>query len=127
VAVRALAESRPIRVDEVTSERFRPVVETTAYAVVDRASAHTPAAVAIRVEAGVLHVWVTALDEGSDSQLDPTGLADLADRATTLGGGLEVSRHQVRLTLFDLRPGGGERTASGRGALGEAGLRSMPS
>lgn len=127
VAVRALAESRPIRVDEVTSERFRPVVETTAYAVVDRASAHTPAAVAIRVEAGVLHVWVTALDEGSDSQLDLTGLADLADRATTLGGGLEVSRRQVRLTLFDLRPGGGERTASGRGALGEAGLRSTPS
>src|SRR4029453_17249104 len=58
VAVRALAESRPIRVDEVTSERFGPVVETTAYAVVDRASAHIPAAVAIRVEAGVLHVWV---------------------------------------------------------------------
>ena len=99
VAVRALAESRQIRVDEMTSERFRPVVETTAYAVIDRASAHTPAAVAVRVEAGIVHVSVTALDERPHPQLDPAGLADLTDRATTLGGWLEVSPRQVRLAL----------------------------
>jgi len=99
VAVPGLAESRPIRVDEMTSERFRPVVETTAYAVVDRATAHTPAGVAIRVDDGVLNVWITPLDDRPDCQLDMTGLADLADRATTLGGTLEVSHRRARLTL----------------------------
>jgi signal transduction histidine kinase len=99
VALRALAESRPIRVDEATTERFRPVVETTAYAVADRATARTPAAVAVRVRAGLLEVSVTTLDEESDAQLDVTGLADLVDRATTLGGGLEVGPREVRLTL----------------------------
>jgi signal transduction histidine kinase len=90
VALRGLAESRPLRVTQVPDGRFRPVVESTAYAVVDRIGA--PADVAVQTASGCMCVEVTAAGEVPD-------LTELRDRATTLGGSLAVDGRRIRLEL----------------------------
>ena len=78
-AVRALAESRDLRLVEAPDRRFSAVVESTAYLAVDRASVGSPAEVAVRVEHEQLTVTVRVRGPDPD-------LGDLPARATTLGG-----------------------------------------
>jgi len=94
IAVRALAESRDVRLIEAPDGRFPAVIESTAYLAVDRATAASPAEVAIRHESGQLTTTVRV--QGPDPDL-----GDLAARTTTLGGELSVrpSTAAWKLTL----------------------------
>ena len=86
-AVRALAESRDLRLAEAPDRRFSAVVESTAYLAADRASVGSPAEIAMRVEHEQLTVTVRVRGPDPD-------LGDLPDRATTLGG--EVLIRSIR-------------------------------
>ena len=95
-AVRALAESRPLRVTALPTGRYLSAVESTAYAAVDRASEASPASVSMTDDESTLTVQVSVTGAQPD-------LGDLADRATTLGGATSVTSadgtHEVVLTL----------------------------
>ena len=94
VALRALSESRHLRVDHVPPQRFPDVLESTLYLFVARASEHTSAAVA--VDAGDQVLAASMLVEGGMPDL-----ADLDDRITTLAGQLnsDSENGSTRLTL----------------------------
>ncbi len=95
-AVRALGESRDVRLAEAPDGRFPAVIESTAYLAVDRATAASPAEVAIRSESGQLTTAVRG--QGPDPDL-----GDLAARTTTLSGELSVrpstAGWELKLTL----------------------------
>lgn len=82
-AVRSLGESRELRLVKAPTERFPAVVESTAYLAVDRATAGSPAEVALHHEHGQLRLTVSVRGPAPD-------LGDLADRVTTLGGEVRV-------------------------------------
>ena len=95
-AVRALAESRPLRVTALPTGRYVPVVESTAYVAVDRASDGSPASVSITDDESTLTVRMSVVGAAPD-------LGDLPDRATTLGGVASTvssdGSHEVVVTL----------------------------
>lgn len=80
-AVRALAETRDLRIDVVTDRRFPAVVEATAYLLFDRARSASPAVVSATANDDELAVRVHVDGPAPD-------LGDLANRALTLGGEL---------------------------------------
>jgi signal transduction histidine kinase len=133
--VEALVErlDLPIHVD-VPAERFDPEVEANAYYIAAEALTNvakharaSAAAVNAYVENGMLHVEVR--DDGvGGADRDGHGLRGLADRATALGGWLEVESPalggtRVTATLPVSRPG---QPARGSGPCRSAATSSPP-
>ena len=90
-ALRGLAESRDLRLVSLPEGRFAPVVESTAYAVVDRLCALGPVDVDLRRAGDRLVLRVTSARRAS--------LDDLHDRVTTLGGYIETTGRTTTVTL----------------------------
>ena len=82
-AVRALAESRPLRVTALPTGRYSPAVESTAYVAVERASEASPASVSMTVDEATLTVHDVGHRCGAGSRRpagpghDPGGVATL--------------------------------------------------
>ena len=92
VALRGLAESGMLRLGGLPSERFSPLVESTAYAVVERASIAGPVDIDIRHDGAHLQVEITA--EGRRCDIE-----ELGDRVTALGGEVVVAGSTLRVSL----------------------------
>jgi len=97
-ALSTLADGAPLPVEVVATVdgRFRPSVESAAYAVVSTAveaarAAATHAEVSLTVDDGRLVVEVSPAGDGCARRLD--------DRVGALGGSLHVDRHRVRAEI----------------------------
>ena len=91
-ALRGLAESAPVRLGDLPSARFEPVIESTAYAIVERASTTGPVHVDVRHDGQRLVVELF-------SQGRSWELGDLDDRVTALGGQVQVADSALRVSL----------------------------
>lgn len=96
-ALRALAESRRLRIVEAPADRYPDVLESTAYMFVARVSDAGPVTVAIRGGGSALVV-----DVGLDGE--PVPLGEIADRVTTLEGSLTCSLENGRTTMSMMLP-----------------------
>lgn len=96
VALRALAETRALRIESLPDEPLPALVESTVYLVVERASRAGPSSVRIARATGMVEVQVQVDGELPD-------LAAIADRVTALDGGMRVDpcdgRTKVTATL----------------------------
>jgi signal transduction histidine kinase len=104
-ALRGLGESRELRLLSVPGERLPPVVESTAYAVVERLSAERAVDVDIRRDDSGLCLLLVARGGAVPGLED---LAGLGDRVTSLGGEVVVEGPALRVLL----PVGDSRSAS---------------
>ncbi|HET9945667.1 MAG TPA: histidine kinase, partial [Actinomycetes bacterium] len=95
-AVRALGESRDVRLTAAPADRFPQVVESTAYLAIDRASAAAASVVDLVLDDDRLCLVITVAGGAPD-------LDDVVDRCTTLGGTLTVTPvpegHRVEIVL----------------------------
>ena len=91
-ALRGLAESCEVHLVSVPAERLPLVIESTTYALVERAAADGPVGVDIRREGPALVVEITA-------RLGVPDLGGLGDRVTALGGEVSMSGATVRVRL----------------------------
>ncbi len=93
-ALRALAETRPLRIAAVPDGRLPQVIESTVYLLVEQASRHNPATVRLHANADTVEIDIDLPRQ--PGQLD-------ADRITTLDGELTIDTlgetTHVRATL----------------------------
>jgi hypothetical protein len=83
-ALRGLAESCELHLVSVPTDRLSLVVESTAYALVERAAGQGPVDVDIRSEGGELVVEIAA-------RVGVPEIGELGDRVTALGGEVSTS------------------------------------
>lgn len=97
VALGALAETRPLRIDSLPDGPLPALVESTAYLVVQRASRLAPSSVRIASATGTLEVRVH-VDGGVPN------LATVTDRVTTLDGTMRVDPSDGMTTVTATLP-----------------------
>jgi signal transduction histidine kinase len=91
-ALRGLAESGHLRLGAVPVGRFSTIVESTVYALVEKATSSGPVNVDIRDDGASICVEI-ASDRGLPD------LLDLGDRVTALGGEVQVAGSTLRVLL----------------------------
>jgi hypothetical protein len=116
-ALRALAESRPLRITAVPPGRFPDLIESTVYVFVDRICADGATTVAVTVERDRLLVDTTTGDRAPR-------LTGIADRVATLEGSItsrvDHGRYATTLTLPLLGRDPTRRSENGTPARREA-------
>ena len=97
VALGALAETRPLRIDSVPDGPLPSLVESTVYLVVERASRLAPSSVGITTATGRVEVLVQV--DGGAPDLDT-----VTDRVITLDGTMRLQPSDGRTTVTAVLP-----------------------